>query len=390
MSFCKELCRSAKAFIILRGLRCVLCGFVSLFSGGPIAAEAAVSVVSPNALRDFSGVLPSSPPWEEDTAGPFCGIYAACAALRASGIAADPEDFIATKYVGACGGSTPAELSQLLADAGCDSTAIARLSSFDLWLVGQPLLAFVRRDSASTRFNHWVLVVPESNGVMTVYDGPDEAYELTTAEFLGIWSGLGLYICDGSINPLAIIWSGRISLLFGATCLVLLLITVFRRYLSRVFTTNTRIVSGLLAASTILCVSGNTVFGDLSNHSRGVRVASGPFHKAIRKTGTLYDAERASKSSSMLLVDARRARDFRLGSIAGSVNIPVSASTWAIAEYVQKLDRNTPIVVFCQSAYCPYDDEIGAKLESLGFTNVTVCNEGWLEYNTTWSSRNEN
>lgn len=96
--------------------------------------------------------------------------------------------------------------------------------------------------------------------------------------------------------------------------------------------------------------------------------------------GTLQDAEIASERPDYLLVDARREEDFRQGSISRAVNIPVNASFWAISKYLAKLDRDTPIVVFCQSAQCIFNKTVADQIMSLEFKNVTVCDEGWSEY----------
>jgi len=121
-------------------------------------------------------------------------------------------------------------------------------------------------------------------------------------------------------------------------------------------------------------------FGDLIHHREGVVVATAVSRSGNFRVGTLADAAQAAARGDMLLVDARRVEDYQLGTIDGAVNIPVTASPWAMSKYLQHLDRDTPVVVFCQSAACGYDETVGTQLVSLGFTNVTVCDEGWREY----------
>ena len=318
--------------------------------------------------------------WGEDLPAPLCGVYAACTALELIGMKPDPRDFIATRYVGMCGGSSPAEVARVVEDSGANARILSRLSSLDLRMIGCPLIANVRSSPVSNRFNHWVVVVPSDVGV-TVFDGLQQPYGLRIAEFLGIWSGVGICISRDESSPLSSIWLGRISV-FLTVLIVAVLFLPNWGALARAGKAGTfKQFCGLCASfSLVLTVVGNLAFGDLLNHRKGVAVATAPGQSSRYRTGTLDDAVKASASSNALLVDARREQDYRLGTIDGAVNIPVTASLWAINKYLERVNRKTPIVVFCQSASCGYDETIGAQLVSLGFSDVTVCDEGWSEY----------
>ncbi|MGH7135394.1 MAG: rhodanese-like domain-containing protein [Pirellulales bacterium] len=139
-------------------------------------------------------------------------------------------------------------------------------------------------------------------------------------------------------------------------------------------------VAFLCGASLLAALAGNLVFGDPLHHGKGVAAATASSEQAKYRIGTLDDARKATVSGGTLLVDARRERDYRLGTIDGAVNIPVTASVWEINKYLERIKRSTPIVVFCQSASCGYDETVARELVSLGFDDVTVCDEGWREY----------
>ncbi|MGQ0601071.1 MAG: rhodanese-like domain-containing protein [Anaerolineales bacterium] len=340
-------------------------------------------LASANDLKNGERVADALPPspinWGGEASGPLCGVYAACTAAELIGIDADPRDFISKRYVGACGGSSPKEVARIAKHAGAKAHIMIRLSALDLRIMDCPLVANVRISPASDRFNHWVVAVPSKEGV-TIYDGLQKPFEVPTAAFLGNWSGIGICVTAPENSPLASIWLGRSSLLLGSGIAGVL---AFRK---RTPAANARgpsvlqQLSTLCMASVILSVAGNLVFGDLLNHTEGVRVASASSRSEKYAIGTLEDANLASASRDVLLIDARREQDYRLGTIEGAINIPVSASIWAIDRYLEKVDRDIPIVVFCQSARCGYDETIGGQLASLGFSDVTVCDEGWAEY----------
>jgi rhodanese-related sulfurtransferase len=317
--------------------------------------------------------------WGNTLPGPLCGIYAACTAVELIGMEANPRNFVMSKYVGNCGGSSPEEVARVVKDAGARAVILADLSIFDLRLIECPLIANVRTSANGNRFDHWVVAVPNGTG-MTIFDGLKKPYDIRAAEFLGIWSGIGICVTRFGPSPLVSIWLGRISVILT---IVLVAVLLLRRRASMAPAGQFGILkrtSGLCLASLVLAIPGNAIFGDLLNHGKGVAVATAASGVAKYRSGTLDDARRASASHDMLLVDARLETDYRSGTIKGAVNIPITASVWEIDKYVEKLHRGTPIVVFCQSASCGFDETVAAELTSLGFSNVTVCNQGWAEF----------
>lgn len=62
--------------------------------------------------------------------------------------------------------------------------------------------------------------------------------------------------------------------------------------------------------------------------------------------------------------------------IKGSINVPVDK----IEEYAKKLDKNTPIVVYCASYSCPASSRAWHKLKNMGFTNIKAYEGGMAEW----------
>lgn len=320
--------------------------------------------------------------WSDNLPGPMCGLYAACTAAELVGLRADPKDYLMSKYLGGCGGSSAQEVAMVVRDAHGRADILSGLSAFDLRLIRSPLIANVRSDVTSDKFDHWVVATPDAAG-MTIFDGLKRPYTMKTAEFLAIWNGVGVCVARGGPSPVSAIWLGRVLVLLG---IALVAVVAMRMRPARCSVAPAGLRSwfgqaaGLLAGSLALAVLGNSVFGDLANHSRGAALATASRGEVSYKPGTLKDARRASASDDVLLVDARFEPDYRLGTIANAVNIPVSASHWEIETFVEDLPRTTPVVVFCQSNTCSFDEKVASELTSLGFSDVTVCDEGWAEY----------
>lgn len=330
-------------------------------------------------FEDVRRSLPSQPPhWVEDGEGPLCGLYAACHALQFIGIEALPQDFMATRYVGKCGGSTPQELANVIEDAGGRATIATRLSSFDLRTVGCPAIANVRATPSTSQFNHWVMVLNEGDQIV-VYDGPDKRVKIPMAEFLGLWSGLGILVSSENKTPIYDIWLGRLGVFQFVIAAVLMVCSKrLKSIASKVTGAKSQIL--LIGVGTlVLALMGNALFGDLRHHRAGVASASAP-NRGDFRVGSLEDLKAASVDPDTLLVDARFPTDYDYMSIERAINIPVSALNWDIKDYLQKVPRSTPIVVFCQSARCGFDEQVATQLIGLGFENVTVCEQGYAEF----------
>lgn len=317
-------------------------------------------------------------PWREPVSGPLCGIYAACSALQLLGAKVAPEDFLSTMYVGTCGGSNQREIVAVIEDSNYDACALSNLSIYDLRVVGLPLVSFVRSKAIDDRYNHWVTVIAKNDGVV-VYDGAKEPYEITVAEFLGIWSGVGVFANQrGSLSPVLLIGLARAPLFL---CCSVLVYAAYRVSKSWENTSGMSPSIAVLALSTLLlCVVGNILFGDLRNCEVGISTAVAPFQTTVRET-SLTEAVAESAVPTVLLVDARRQIDYEMGSIRRAVNIPISASFHDVKSFLQNVNRNVKVYVYCQSKYCAYDDAIAKQIAFLGFKNVAVCDEGWVEYN---------
>lgn len=84
-----------------------------------------------------------------------------------------------------------------------------------------------------------------------------------------------------------------------------------------------------------------------------------------------------------LLVDCRQALFHHLGSIDGSVNLPVKKFDSAFAELRPRLDQaieaRQVIVLYCQNKKCPYAYQVGKRLASKGYP-VTLYEGGWEEW----------
>lgn len=329
------------------------------------------------AIEARDRLLSREPNWERGVSGPLCGIYSMCTALTLCGFEGSPADYFTTAYVGRSG-SSPEQVTAMAETAGADASVVSGMSGFDLRWLDAPFLANVRSNPHSPAYDHWV-VVARRGGELLVYDSGRPPVRVREADFMAIWSGVGVVVGSPGATVLPAVWLGRIALLQ----LGVLIALVLRRFIpapggrsrSRI-----RQATVVLAAAGVLTAVGMAVLGDLPNFSSGVRLAAAPYAEGPDDIASLEDLHAFVQDQSVLVIDARSRLDYLAGSIPGAVNIPIHASLWEMKDYMEGISRDVPIVVFCQSEACTWDEAVAANLSALGFGRVMVSNKGWAEY----------
>jgi rhodanese-related sulfurtransferase len=251
------------------------------------------------------------------------------------------------------------------------------MSILDLVVVDLPFIAFVRSSPANRRYSHWI-TVEHSNKGFVVWDSGRPPYEVSAAEFMGLWSGAGVIVSPrGATSPTVDILFLRLAVIMAAACVGFLICWVCAHMApgpSLLFESTVLVVLTLAT-----CCGGMLLFGDFTNARLGLQVATAPYCKGFA-TVSIDDAVARARRPDALLIDARRQIDFEADSIVGSINVPMYASRDDASRFFQAVDRQTHMYVYCQSRSCDFDDTVGRLLSSLGFSNVYVCIEGIAEY----------
>lgn len=81
-----------------------------------------------------------------------------------------------------------------------------------------------------------------------------------------------------------------------------------------------------------------------------------------------------------IIIDARKAEDYALGSIVGSINIPFDEFDSYFSDIGPSLPRDFLIVVYCGGGLCTDSHEILQRLEELGFEELALYKNGWEEW----------
>ena len=99
---------------------------------------------------------------------------------------------------------------------------------------------------------------------------------------------------------------------------------------------------------------------------------------------SLAEFRAAVDDGKTLVIDARDDVAYARGHVPRSLSLPNRRFE---ARYAQlrshiEADRDRPIALYCSNRYCGDSAEVQARLQSLGYTNVTVFPEGWESWKT--------
>lgn len=329
--------------------------------------------------------------WGTPTGGPLCGIYSAARAAALLGRSVDVREGISVDTISSASGSTPDDIVRFLSRIGLGGTPMHQLTINDVTWSDCPMILNVRPSFTSSRYSHWVTVANHQSGLV-LYDGTKKPVPITAAEIAGIWSGVGIAVHEpGDRQYFKSILRRGLSfglVLFGMTIAYLLWHSWGRIYSK----SKSRSPPGhiqacrILLTSIFLCGLSLCVFADITRLMPMVRIATASAVTPSLKTATLAELQQLAMRQDVLLVDARYPSDFQNQTISGAVNIPVSANHRQIELFLDGIDRAVPLVVFCHSSSCGFDEAVANQLAVLGFSNLTVCSVGWVEYSVSTQS----
>lgn len=128
-----------------------------------------------------------------------------------------------------------------------------------------------------------------------------------------------------------------------------------------------------------LSSSDNTEMPDAGNISGDVNLNN--LTKDVFNQPRLISLSQAYElyREKILFVDARDPEEYEDGHIAGAVNLPL----FHMEKYMGNLssvDKNEPIVTYCEGADCDMSIRLGNELFSKGYKKVFVFFGGWEEW----------
>ncbi len=98
----------------------------------------------------------------------------------------------------------------------------------------------------------------------------------------------------------------------------------------------------------------------------------------------LSEAETLFKENKAIFLDARGQELFDEGHIKGARNLPWHAVDDYFSEIIKDMDRETPVITYCDGESCNLSHDLALFLKNMGFTQVKILVNGW----TVWVENN--
>jgi rhodanese-related sulfurtransferase len=87
-----------------------------------------------------------------------------------------------------------------------------------------------------------------------------------------------------------------------------------------------------------------------------------------------------SANGGAVIIDARQSPDYDAGHIDGAINIPTTLCAAGRTAKLAEVAKNSRLIIYCQSAGCPYAEKVAANLMEDGFNNLAIYKGGWVDW----------
>lgn len=317
--------------------------------------------------------------------GPYCGLYCVHGALKAIGKDIPFEFLLRPRYLGSREGSTIGELQRAVTESRARGVALSGLGAESLRSARDPMILHVARDGQLRRYNHWVLFCGMEGGRARIVDAPNPVRLIKLSDVLARWNGTARIVSGNDPPDLAREGGFYLTHLVLALGFVLACSVAMARRVPTL--ASGRLVSGLAQAAAVTIMAlilaiGVHILDDtgfLRNPDSARYVAAANVASFFPKVG-VDAARRFVRERKGVVVDARFPDSFARGTIPGAVNVPIDTTPTERLTRLGKIGKRMPLLVFCQSSTCQYDETIATLLAGDGFENITLFPGGYRDW----------
>jgi len=335
---------------------------------------------------------------ESETRRPYCGLYCLYAVMKLADRETDFQNLIKPEYVDSRKGSSLAELRKAAEDNGLYAKLVSNLTSGVLRTSPHPIILHVKSVADSKEYDHFELFLGTENGQAKIFDPPDPARLVPFHELAPRWDGTGLIVSSSPINLEGVFASARKQLIVyivSGITLIALIHYCRRRWLTSLSSMSWRKSLGLATVQAGAFVLLSLTWGLIYHFSSSEGfLAHADATASIQQTyiGNFTPKIGKSKLKKLLrlgvsVVDARYPKDFMAGHLENAINVPVNADDMVRQKAMAGIDKAAPIVVYCQSAGCPFAEKVTKQLKAHGFSNISIFKGGWNEWKAEGNDR---
>jgi rhodanese-related sulfurtransferase len=92
---------------------------------------------------------------------------------------------------------------------------------------------------------------------------------------------------------------------------------------------------------------------------------------------SLEDTVSAFETGTHLFLDARSEEEFLMGHIPGALLVPAEDFDAYYPGIAQRLEKDRPMIAYCQDIDCDLAEKLKDLLEKKGFKGIRIFAEGW-------------
>ena len=307
-------------------------------------------------------------------------------------------DFYKPKYLSSIKGSTIEDLKNAASDNGLYIKSVKNLAIEDvIRALPNPTILHVKANSLSVEYDHYVLLIGVKDGKAQIFDPPKKISLESFTDLESRWDRVGLIVSTKPIDIKPLLFRSKIRLT-SYTALALLCCMVYHllfrltrksKFYQFLAGNNFAFKSGIsvFQAAVILAAIfiGSVMYNFLIPGgllSPGGKVVEG-MQRAYAGSFIPKVSTRAIDNfigSDRLIIDARYESDYEAGHLEGAINIPVNSSTEKASEIMDKYPKDIEMVIYCQSAGCPFAQKVALKLKDIGYENIRIYKGGYNEW----------
>ena len=319
---------------------------------------------------------------------PYCGIHCVFGAMQALGGHVEFEQLLQPRYLRSQKGSSGPELIRAATDHGFYAVGLSGLSDAALANAQHPMILHTAGYGQLKEYNHWILFLGMEGKQARIADAPNDVRLMPVSNLMAIWDSTAIVVSGEEIPTGMVLAPDRLQLL--QHIILVVLVAAFLRITVgpseklqpwQRFRSVARESSCLLFISTLVAVvtQCDDVTGLLRHPAARKAVAAGNLDSFLQKL-TYLETKQYLATGTQLVVDARYTRDYDRGHIPGALSVPVNTTDTERHTTLRDVSKDTPIIVYCQSVGCRFDETVAVALARDGFRDVKLFHGGWVEW----------
>jgi rhodanese-related sulfurtransferase len=302
----------------------------------------------------------------------------------------DFADLVKPEYIGSREGSSLAELKKAAMDNGIYTEAVRELSSNDLKNIKQPVILHVKLSPKSKKYDHYILFIGDKDNRARIVDPPNPIEIIAYHELIPRWDGVGLIFSSEPINLAKILAPTRKRFALFASLVVaaiVLLKTAGKYVFHKIGSVRKPVMLTFSVVQSAGFVMAALLIGVIYHfaNDEGFLAHAGATESVVKANLGSFIPKVSAKEvekgdGSVVIIDARQVADYEAGHIDGAVNIPTTLCAAGRSAKLADIKKDSRIIIYCQSAGCPYAKKVASNLMDDGFNNIAIYKGGWVDW----------